>query len=208
MCYNALGMKILLTAGGTSTRIDRGRVLACLSPARLSARLAHAFWSRGHDLTVLTSSADTLSELPTHQSGRTALLGYETVDDLLTLLPQVLQSVAPDAVVHAAAVSEYKAAGVFTPAPGTTFHTRVRRWDSTAGPPELLPLDPFAETPPDEQWVRLSRGPRVIERRTLKRAGLLIVVSIRTTRPALSYIVIECSCPPCLIRTPSRRSLR
>src|SRR5512141_1512286 len=55
----------------------------------------------------------------------------------------------------------------------------------------------------------LQRLPlRVARRQTRQRRGLLMVVSILSTQPCLSYILIEFSSTQCLIRVPSTRVFR
>jgi hypothetical protein len=174
-------MKFLLTAGSTLAPLDRHRALLSTVLPRVSAKIARAIWNRGHELTILTSTGDALAELPEPTAGGTQykVESFRTTDDLLSLLPQVVKAISPDVIVHTAAIPEFVAAGVYSPMPGTFFNARTRQWEGRGGPPGLY--EPPAGAPvEDEQWIRLVKAPRIVER--LKSqwnyAGLLVAYRI------------------------------
>jgi hypothetical protein len=156
-------MKILILAGATTTPIDPFRILTTTPPTRETAKIVAQAWQRGHELTILSSTQEVLAALPEDYlaSQRVSWAGFTTSDELIEMLPQVLQTVQPDAIVSMAGLSEHHAAGLFRPQEGTHFSPRHRHWEATSGPPS------FAETQgvhDAEQWVRLARAPRPLER--------------------------------------------
>ena len=161
-------MNILLTTGTTHAPIDRVRVITNVFPGRTGAELARTLWVRGHKVTVLTSQPWTLSDLPDPSQDterRAAVVGFQTYDDLTTLLQKEVRGGGYDAVVHAAQVSDYLCAGVYTPDGGTFYSARTNTWDGRGGKPTLTDhkggVTPLVEP---EVWVRLVRAPRLIDR--------------------------------------------
>jgi phosphopantothenoylcysteine synthetase/decarboxylase len=70
-----------------------------------------------------------------------------------------------DAVIHCAAVSDYLSAGVYAPAPGTTFHAEDSRWEGPASGPPTLSDRRAGKVKSDEPelWLRLVRAPKLID---------------------------------------------
>ncbi|MBM3984640.1 MAG: hypothetical protein FJ296_02940 [Planctomycetes bacterium] len=93
-------MRILVTAGGTRERIDDARVIANTSTGRLGARLADAAAQAGHEVLLLHG---VLAERPA--SPRVRCEAFDASADLARLLEQHVPTA--DAVIHAAAVSDY-----------------------------------------------------------------------------------------------------
>jgi phosphopantothenoylcysteine decarboxylase/phosphopantothenate--cysteine ligase len=93
-------MRILVTAGGTRERIDDARVIANTSTGRLGARLADAAAQAGHEVLLLHGA---LAARPA--SPRVRCEAFDASADLARLLEQHVP--AADAVIHAAAVSDY-----------------------------------------------------------------------------------------------------
>jgi hypothetical protein len=161
-------MKILVTTGTTHAPIDRVRVVTNVFPGRTGAELARVLWVRGHKLTVLTSQPWTLADLPDPAADterRAVVVPFQTFDDLTTLLQREVRTGGYDALLHAAQVSEYLCAGVYVPDGGTFFSARTGVWDGRGGPPRMT--DYKGGTPSfnePEQWLRMVRAPRLIER--------------------------------------------
>ena len=105
---NPRQLDVLVTAGGTREPIDRIRSIANASTGRTGASIAEYFASRGHRVTLLRAAdavpgADTVVE-------RT----FSTFTDLRSLLESELASKNYDAVVHAAAVSDFAVDEIIT----------------------------------------------------------------------------------------------
>jgi phosphopantothenoylcysteine decarboxylase/phosphopantothenate--cysteine ligase len=133
-------MRVLITAGGTREPIDDARVIANVSTGRLGARLADAAAASGHDVLLLRGVQ---AERPA--SPRVRCEVFDTGADLAGLLERHVP--AADAVIHAAAVSDY----VPVRAPGKI----------ASDQPELL--------------LRLVRAPKLVDRlRSLRPSALLV----------------------------------
>ncbi|MBE34920.1 MAG: DNA/pantothenate metabolism flavoprotein [Opitutaceae bacterium] len=94
-------MKLLITSGGTREAIDPVRYLSNGSTGKTGAALASALVKLGHDVTLLHGAGATL---PIEQV-TTEL--YVTTEDLRTKLQTQLSGGTYDAVIMAAAVSDY-----------------------------------------------------------------------------------------------------
>jgi len=187
-------MKLLITAGGSTTPIDRLRVMSAIARGRSITKLVSTAWQRGHELVVVTSTSEVLADVPTEgsEAQRVVVVGYQTQDDLLELLPQCIHSQRPDAIIHAASLSEYVAAGVYVPEVGTLFNTRARQWEATAGTPKLNDVKTNRSRVIDpEQWLRLVRAPRVIERAKSQWGFKGVLVLFRTEQEMTDLQLVE-----------------
>lgn len=101
-------LDILVTAGGTREPIDRVRSIANFSTGRTGAEIAEYFASRGHRVTLLRAT-DAVAG-PKNLLERT----FSTFADLKSLLETELISKNYDAVVHAAAVSDFAVDEIMT----------------------------------------------------------------------------------------------
>src|SRR6266702_1096438 len=157
-------MNILVTAGNTQVMIDRVRCLTNIFTGRTGAGIALAASARGHRVTLLTSHPEAAPATPAWTE-RGQVLAYRTFNDLQALMESHLTSSRYDAVIHAAAVSDYLAAGVFAPAPGTAFVAEDGMWRCNNAPPRLL--DRAAgkiKSDEPELWLRLMRAPKLVDR--------------------------------------------
>src|SRR5437588_7211622 len=127
-------MKILVTAGNTQVPIDRVRAITNIFTGRTGASIALHAHDRGHNVTLLTSHPEAVAANPTE---RWELCRYRTFDDLRDTMSERIRTGGFDAVVHCAAVSDYAAAGIYAPAPGTSF-TADGVWQARTGAPALL----------------------------------------------------------------------
>ena len=109
-------VKILITAGSTITPIDRVRELIEWSDAHLPEGISNIFkgktgteiacafgYERPHEVTLITSN-----EFPAPFQVR----AFRTFDDLAALMEREITTGAYDVVIHSAAVSDYRVAGI------------------------------------------------------------------------------------------------
>jgi len=184
-------MRILVTAGNTEAPIDRVRVITNVFTGRTGAALALSACKRGHHVELITSRPEAVSELWSEEAlpepldvvsdnalaeavrrcgkgfmdrvfeSRWRTTTYRTFDDLAALLEQSVTEKRFDVIVHAAAVSDYLVAGVFSPASGTTFG-EGGCWQGT---PAALVDRSAGKVKSDEKelWLRLKRAPKLID---------------------------------------------
>ena len=113
-------MKILVTAGNTQTPIDKVRCLTNIFSGKTGARIAIEAVRRGHDVTHFTSRPEIILEIAAGlplSAERWALKTFRTFDELHALMEAAIPGGGFDAIIHAAAVSDYALAGVFAPDP-------------------------------------------------------------------------------------------
>jgi phosphopantothenoylcysteine synthetase/decarboxylase len=184
-------MRVLVTAGNTETPIDRVRVITNVFTGRTGAALALSACKRGHHVELMTSRPEAVSELWSEEAvgdapdlasdkalaesvwrcgkqfmealfeSRWRTTTYRTFDDLRALLQETVKKKPLDVIVHAAAVSDYLVAGVFSPASGTMFD-EGGCWQGT---PAALVDRAAGKVKSDEQelWLRLKRAPKLID---------------------------------------------
>ena len=112
-------MKLLITAGNTTVPVDRVRVITNVFSGRTGAAIAQQAWRRGHTVTLLRSPARVDDAEESSAGLRWRVVRYRTFDDLMERMESEIGDGAPDAVIHSAAVSDYRVAGTFAPQPGT-----------------------------------------------------------------------------------------
>jgi len=93
--------KILITAGGTREPIDSVRYIGNFSSGRTAATLAEMMHANGHEVTWLGAESAKRPGTACRE------VTYVTYQDLARELKQLLSDQAFDAVVHAAAVSDF-----------------------------------------------------------------------------------------------------
>ena len=98
-------MRVLVTAGGTREPIDAVRVIANTSTGRLGAHLAAAAAAAGHEVLLLAAQSAERPAEPAGERPRLRSLPFESSADLARLLEE--HAPRADAVLHAAAVSDY-----------------------------------------------------------------------------------------------------
>jgi phosphopantothenoylcysteine decarboxylase/phosphopantothenate--cysteine ligase len=94
-------LRVLVTGGGTAEPVDGVRVLSNTSTGATAAQLAAHFTRCGHDVTLLRAHAARAAEA----GGREEMFG--TFAELDTALTRLLGGESFDAVIHAAAVSDF-----------------------------------------------------------------------------------------------------
>jgi len=95
------GKKILITAGGTREYIDGVRYIGNMSSGSTGARMADYFSAHGYEVTWVGARDAYRPQRDCQQ------LTFETFSELQALLQQQLADIHYDAVIHAAAVSDY-----------------------------------------------------------------------------------------------------
>jgi phosphopantothenoylcysteine decarboxylase / phosphopantothenate---cysteine ligase len=90
-----------VTSGGTAEPIDGVRVLSNRSTGETGARIARYFARHGHEVTLLRAANAVAG------GGGMREVTFESFADLDAALQRELQATAFDAIVHAAAVSDY-----------------------------------------------------------------------------------------------------
>lgn len=154
-------MNLLVTAGNTLTLIDKVRGITNIFTGRTGAAIAAAAHRRGHSVTLVTSHAEAVENPPGDDRWR--LVRFRTFEDLHQRLAERIPVAGLDAVIHCAAVSDYRTEGVYAPAPGTHFDPSGA-WHAEQGPPALL--DRAAgkvKSDEDELWLRLVRTPKLVD---------------------------------------------
>jgi phosphopantothenate-cysteine ligase/phosphopantothenoylcysteine decarboxylase/phosphopantothenate--cysteine ligase len=136
-------MNVLVTAGNTQTPIDSVRCITNIFSGRTGARVAAEGAARGHTVTLLTSHPEVL-----RRDAGVRVRPYRTFDDLDGLMAEEVTSGRYDAVVHAAAVSDYRVAGVFAGRVGNLE-------DAAAGK---------VKSHHPELWLRLVPAPKLIDK--------------------------------------------
>ena len=160
-------MHILITAGNTHAPVDRVRVVTNVFTGKTGADLARTAWTRGHTVTLLTSHPETAADLPSEPDAagrRLTVVPFATFDDLAGRLQAALRTDPPDAVFHAAAVSDYLCAGVYAPAAGTYFNARVRQWEADGPPGMTEQKGGKIKSHDPELWFRMVRAPKLVDR--------------------------------------------
>jgi phosphopantothenoylcysteine synthetase/decarboxylase len=155
-------MNILVTAGNTLTLIDKVRGITNIFTGRTGAFLALEAHRRGHRVTLLTSHPEAVETPPADD--RWALRRFRTFEDLHQRLQELILAGGFDAIVHCAAVSDYRSAGVYAPAPATHFDPNTAAWHSEEGPPALIDrASGQVKSDEEELWLRLVRTPKLID---------------------------------------------
>lgn len=102
------GKKLLVSAGGTSVPIDSVRSITNTSTGRTGAQLVDYLSKQGHEVTLITNKH---AVLPTQKSENHY---YNTYDELYQQMKNLLSEHTYDAVIHAAAVSDYTVTSIIT----------------------------------------------------------------------------------------------
>lgn len=102
-------MKIIVTAGPTNERIDAVMKITNMSTGALGSIVADAIVEQfGDEIENLFYISTKLSYKPRTKSNKVKLLQVESTDDLITTLESLFSTYKIDAIVHSAAVGDYK----------------------------------------------------------------------------------------------------
>ena len=102
------GKRILITAGGTRESIDSVRYIGNMSSGRTASRLADALTRAGHRVTWLGAKDAITPDKPCEMAR------FYSFEDLSVQLQTLLAESDYDAVIHAAAVSDFSVDSVLT----------------------------------------------------------------------------------------------
>ena len=107
-------MKIIITSGGTSEKIDDVRRITNASTGRLGGLIAHAFYKSSKDIQIyyVCSSHAYIPDIP--NISRLNVITISDTASLLQELEHLLTTQKIDAVIHAMAVSDYYVKSVNT----------------------------------------------------------------------------------------------
>lgn len=161
-------MNILVTAGNTQTPLDRVRCITNIFSGRTGAQIAARAFDRGHSVVLLTSHPEILDAIPTSRERSTLewrVRSYRTFDDLDAAMGEEISGKRFEAVIHAAAISDYRAAGIFSLAPGTTFDPTELSWNMEGERPHLLDAARGkVKSSHPELWLRLVPTPKLVDK--------------------------------------------
>jgi phosphopantothenate-cysteine ligase/phosphopantothenoylcysteine decarboxylase/phosphopantothenate--cysteine ligase len=152
-------MRILVTAGNTQTPVDQVRCITNIFTGRTGARIAEAAWARGHEVTLATSHPEVVTS-----SGERAITVrvFRTFAELERLLADMVPTGGFDAIIHAAAVSDFDVAGVYAPTPSARFDAESVMWHGP--PPQLHDVrQGKVKSHHSELWFRLTPTPKLVD---------------------------------------------
>jgi phosphopantothenate-cysteine ligase/phosphopantothenoylcysteine decarboxylase/phosphopantothenate--cysteine ligase len=95
--------------------IDRVRCITNVFSGRTGAQIAGLAFERGYTVTLLTSHPEVLTAVSASRARQAPdwhVRAYSTFEELETLMSASILEGAYDAVIHAAAVSDYQVAGI------------------------------------------------------------------------------------------------
>jgi phosphopantothenate-cysteine ligase/phosphopantothenoylcysteine decarboxylase/phosphopantothenate--cysteine ligase len=161
-------VKILVTAGNTQTVIDQVRCITNVFSGRTGAQIAAEAFERGHAVTLLTSHPEVLASVPgmrARQPPDWRVRPYRTFEELETLMAGSITDGGFDAVIHAAAVSDYQVTGIYAPVDGTEFDVDEMAWAADTGPPHLVDATAGkVKSHYPELWLRLQPTPKLVDK--------------------------------------------
>jgi phosphopantothenoylcysteine synthetase/decarboxylase len=164
----SLSMNILVTAGNTQTPLDRVRCITNIFSGRTGAQIAARSFDRGHSVVLLTSHPEVLDSIP---AGRNRFAPdwrvrtYRTFNDLDAAMGEEITGTRLDVVIHAAAVSDYRVAGTFALAPGTTFDPDEMAWAAGSEQPRCIDVaNGKVKSSHPELWLRLVPTPKLVDK--------------------------------------------
>ena len=144
-------MNVLVTAGNTQTPVDRVRCITNIFSGRTGGQIAARAYDRGHAVTLLTSHPEVIDQLAAARP-RTGpewrVVPYRTFDDLAAAMAAEVSGGKYGVVVHAAAVSDYRVAGVYRQQDGV--FTDVAAGKVKSSHPEL--------------WIKLLPTPKLVDK--------------------------------------------
>jgi phosphopantothenate--cysteine ligase len=154
-------MKILITSGSTITPIDRVRGITNIFSGRTGFEIAKHAVYKGHKVTLLGNSIAKRwyqqTELSDDDLDRFSVVTFKTFDDLEHQMKTQLEKLGWDAVIHSAAVSDYKVDGVFKDA------ETVYNFVKMAGLRGIGNPDGKISSKLDELWLRLVPTPKLVD---------------------------------------------
>jgi phosphopantothenoylcysteine synthetase/decarboxylase len=160
-------MNLLVTAGGTVVPIDRVRCISNSFTGRTGAKIALHAHRRGHCVTLLTSHPDAVANIddaiPSDE--RWTIRPYRTFDDLQAAMAECLTSGGFDGLVHSAAVSDYRVAGIYSLSDETTFQVGIEEnvFFASYCPKLINQSAGKVKSNHSELWLRLVQAPKLVD---------------------------------------------
>ena len=102
--------KILVTAGSTFMPIDRVRGMTNIFRGGTGERIMHVAACMGHSVKLLTSDPESARRAGAYRHVRGER--FRTFDDLAELMEREIRTGGYDAVIHSAAVSDYRVSAI------------------------------------------------------------------------------------------------
>ena len=102
--------KILVTAGSTFMPIDRVRGMTNIFRGGTGERIMHVAACMGHSVKLLTSDPESARRAGAYRHVRGER--FRTFDDLTELMEREIRTGGYDAVIHSAAVSDYRVSAI------------------------------------------------------------------------------------------------
>ncbi|MBI2516996.1 MAG: bifunctional phosphopantothenoylcysteine decarboxylase/phosphopantothenate--cysteine ligase CoaBC [Opitutae bacterium] len=152
-------LRVLVTSGGTAEPIDGVRVLTNTSTGRTGALITGQLVRGGHEVVLLRARGAARPGAPCTEET------FFTFADLAAALERRLGSERFDAIIHAAAVSDFRVEGV-----------------ATNGEVQLAAAGKLASG--SSPLLRLSPNPKLVDRLRGWSAGPLRIVAFKLTRGA------------------------
>lgn len=150
-------MKILVTSGATREPVDGSRFLSIPSSGRTGAVLSQTWSAGGHRVVHLAAQGSVKPQ------GRLEVVEFGTGADLEAKLREILATGTIDAVVHAAAVTDFRAVEVMPPPGGAERDAMQVKFVAV---PRILPrIKGFAPNPVAVVGFKLTLGADLAERR-------------------------------------------
>lgn len=144
-------MKILVTAGNTQAPVDDVRCITNIFSGRTGGQIAARAFDRGHAVTLLTSHPEVLDSMPAarpRSEPEWRVSKYRTFDDLAAAMAEEVTGGGYGAVIHAAAVSDYRVEGVYAVRDDKMVDVSAGKVKSSH--PEL--------------WLRLTPTPKLVDK--------------------------------------------
>lgn len=160
-------MRILVTGGNTVVPIDTVRCISNTFRGRTGANIALEACQRGHHVHLLASDPEvlppaTVASLP---KDRWKLERYRTFDDLHEAMRRAIENDKLDAVIHSAAVSDYRVEGIFAPTADSHFRLETQTWEGRDGAPARMADRSAGKVKSNEPelWLRMVQNPKLID---------------------------------------------
>ncbi|MEA3248790.1 MAG: phosphopantothenoylcysteine decarboxylase [Patescibacteria group bacterium] len=103
--------RMLVTAGSTATHIDKVRIVTNIFGGRTGENIAIAAREDGWDVTILSSNREFRDYGKYFENFRR--IRFKTFDELAELMEREVREGGYDAIVHSAAVSDYRPEGIY-----------------------------------------------------------------------------------------------
>jgi phosphopantothenate-cysteine ligase/phosphopantothenoylcysteine decarboxylase/phosphopantothenate--cysteine ligase len=148
--------------------MDQVRCITNVFSGRTGAQIAVRAFECGHDVTLLTSHPEVLGSISTMRATDIAhfrVRPYRTFDELEALMGETITAGDFDAVIHSAAVSDYRITGTFALANGTSFNPESMTWEADTGLPRMTQTRAGkVKSNHPELWLRLQPAPKLVDR--------------------------------------------